>query len=1115
MGKELTPIFSSPRKIQADADQALVDSLSKTFPIENKHYILQVNNIKVHPVEYDHFDEKNAILKSKSLTYPIKGDLELISKTTGKVVDQQKDFPLLDTYHITDKHTLMYKGSNYTFANQLQLLPGIYTRTRENTGELESHFNTEKGASFRIVLDPKLKIFFMEVGNTHIPIGPLLTHVFGIDKAEAEKFIPKDVWEANQNYTLGKEDKYIKSLYSRMVYTKNPSLDTFGMAAELRKSLEASTLNGETTLATLGKSFTGVTKEAILYTLRNLVQVHTGVRPEDNRDSLQFKRVQNLPDFLATRFAKEHETVRRVKNKLTFGLEKIDPNSPRISDAVPSKPFNKVYSAYIQQSSLISTPQETNPIESLENVGKVTVLGPAEGGISEERGVPMSARNIDPSHLGILDPARTPESSHAGIDQRFTITAHRDKQGRLYAQVVDRDNKVKYLSVTTMMNSVIGFADQKNNNEKMVEAQDHGEMKKVPRSKVDYWISDPTTMYTVTTNMVPFLNSNHPGRLTMAGKAIPQALSLVNREKPLVQTVEKNGQSLVKILGEVTSTTAKVSGVVVKANNKEVVIKSEDGTLHKRLAIKNLPFNMKGFHDDETPLVSVGQSVTPNTPLFDNNYTKDGVLALGKNLTAAYLPYKGYNHEDGIVISESAANSLSSHHAYKVDYDVTPDTVARKALLKRYFPGKFTPDQLNKLDDNGYAKIGEEMEYGDPVYAVLERREPTPEDRLLGRLHKSLVNPYRLVTDPWSHSEKGTVVDAHTDGKAIKILIRSIKPLEVGDKLTGLHGNKGIVSLILPDGEMPTNKSTNQPVDLVLNPASVTSRINLGQIMETVAGKIAKKTGQPYMVKNFEQGNNILALKQQLNKLGISDTDELYDPKTGHNYGQILNGPQYIIKLYKTTDQNLSARNVGGYDNILQPTKGGEEGSKSVGWMEMLGLLGSDARKNLKEISTLKSEQNDDYWAKFIRGEPLPKPRMTFATQKFFDYLTGAGINVKIDKGNVIASPLTDHEIMKHTNGELKEPLMLNAKNLDPEDGGLFDQVITGGLKGDKWSHYSLAEPTINPVFENPVKSILGLSTVEYDNIISGKYGVKDLGNGVFELIETGTSGKKIRDIKI
>jgi hypothetical protein len=285
--------------------------------------------------------------------------------------------------------------------------------------------------------------------------------------------------------------------------------------------------------------------------------------------------------------------------------------------------------------------------------------------------------------------------------------------------------------------------------------------------------------------------------------------------------------------------------------------------------------------------------------------------------------------------------------------------------------------------------------------------------------------------------------------------------------------------------------------------------------METVAGKIAKKTGQPYMVKNFEQGNNILALKHQLNKLGISDTDELYDPKTGHSYGQILNGPQYIIKLYKTTDQNLSARNVGGYDNILQPTKGGEEGSKSVGWMEMLGLLGSDARKNLKEISTLKSEQNDDYWAKFIRGEPLPKPRMTFATQKFFDYLTGAGINVKIDKGNVIASPLTDHEIMKHTNGELKEPLMLNAKNLDPEDGGLFDQVITGGLKGDKWSHYSLAEPTINPVFENPVKSILGLSTVEYDNIISGKYGVKDLGNGIFELIETGPSGKKIRDIKI
>lgn len=1111
----LTPIYSSPKKINDDADQALIDSLHATFPIANKQYELQISNVKAHKKDFGKVDEKDAILRSKSLTYPIKGDLTLVSKVTGKVVDQVKDFPLIDAFHITSKHTLMYKGNNYAVANQLQLLPGVYTRTRENTGELEAHFNTAKGASFRIVLDPKIKVFFLEVGSSHTPIGPLLTKVFHISEPEATRYIPKDVWEANLAHTAGKEDKIIRSLYARMVYTKEPTASVDQMAIDLRTALENSTLSEETTKATLGKAFTGVSKDAVLCTLRNLVEVHKGDRLEDNRDSLQFKRVQNLPDYLRTRFSKDHETVRRVKNKLTFGLEKVDQNNPKIIDAVPAKPFNKVYSSYIQGSSLISTPSETNPIESLENVGKVTVLGPEEGGISSARGVPMAARNIDPSHLGILDPSRTPESGHAGIDQRFTISARRDAEGRLYMNVLDKAGKKVNISVTQLMNSVIGFPDQRTNGQDIVEAQDHGEMRRVPRKSVDYWINDATDLYTVTTNLVPFLNSNHPGRLTMAGKSIPQALSLVDREVPLVQTLDHQHRPFVKTLNSLLATTSRARvGTVTKATDKEVHIQTPEGETEIVKAVKNLPFNMKGFHDDEHPLVQVGDKVNERQPLFENNYTRHGQLALGRNLTAAYMPYKGYNHEDGIVISESAASSLSSHHAYKVDYEVTPDTVARKAMLKRYFPDKFTPAQLDKLDDSGYAKVGAKMEYSDPVYAVLERREPSPEDRLLGRLHKSLVNPYRLVTEPWSHSEPGEVVDSHTDSKNIRILLRSVKQLEVGDKLTGLHGNKGIVSLILPDTEMPTNKATGKAVDLVLNPASVTSRINLGQIMETVAGKIAQKTGKPYLVKNFEKPNNLVTLKDEMKQHGVSDTDELIDPKTGHSFGQIFNGPQYIIKLYKTTDQNYSARNVGGYDNMFQPTKGGEEGSKRIGYMELLGLLGSDARKNLKEISTTKSEQNEEYWTRFIRGEPLPKPKTTFATRKFLDYLKGAGINVKIEDGHMTAAPMTDHEILAQSNGEIKEPLALVAKNLSPEDGGLFDQVITGGLKGDKWAHYRLAEPMINPVFENPAKSILGLSTVEFDAITSGKYGVQNMGGGVFKIIDT-ASGKEVRTMKV
>lgn len=1109
----LTRIYSDPKEINKKADKTLEEALTAQFPIQGKHFTINVANVHAVPKNFGVNDEKDAILKSKSLTYPIVGDITLTSNATGNVVDGIHNFPLMDAFHITGKHTLVYKGNNYIVSNLLQLKPGVYTRTRENTGELESHFNTGKGANFRIVLEPKTQVFNLELAGSSVPIAPLLTQVFHLSSDQIEHYIPKEVWQNNLAFAQGKEDRLIKAMYSHLVYTKDMNLSTEKMAEAVREALEASTLDAGTTKATLGQPFETVRPETILETLKKLVAVHRGDVPEDNRDSLEFKRVQNLPDFLATRFAKGQETVRRVQNNLKFGLEKIDQNNPKIRDAVPSKPYSKVYSSYLQKSSLISTPSETNPIESLENVGKVTVLGPEEGGIGEERSVPMAARNIDASHLGILDPARTPESGHAGIDQRFTITAMRDQEGNLYARVKDLHGKVQNLSTQQMMKSVIGFPDSVQGD--TVQVQDHGSLRRVPISKVQYWLSDPSSMYTVTTNLVPFLNSNHPGRLTMAGKAIPQALSLANREAPLVQTVTSTGSTFVSDLARHISNNNKTQGTVIRVTPDEVHVRAEDGTLEKIQAVHNLPFNMKGFFDDEKPLVQVGQKIDAHTPVFENNYTNDGTLALGKNLSVAYMPWRGFNHEDGIVISEDAAKSMDSHHAYKVDYDVTPETVAKKDLVKRFYPGKFTPAQLAKLDTDGYAKPGEILQEGDPVLAVLERREPSPEDRLLGRLHKSLVNPYRLRVEMWTHPEPASVVDAHTASSQVRLILRSVKPLEVGDKLTGLHGNKGIVSLILPSDKMPYSKETGKPVDLLLNPASVTSRINLGQVMETVASKIAEKTGTPYRVKNFSGKNNIKGLADELKAHGLSDTEDLVDPATGKVFPKVLTGKQYILKLYKTTDSNYSARSTGGYDPTGQPVKGGEEGSKAVGYMEMLGLLGSDARHNLKEITTLKSENNEDYWAKFIKGQPLPKPKVTFATQKFMGYLKGLGVKVEDRAGNLIASPLTSKEVLAQSNGELTNPLRLNARNLEPEAGGLYDPVITGGMSGTKWSHYTLAEPVVNPMFETPVKSILGLTSQEFDNIHSGKYGILPVNGSKthFSLIDTAT-GKQVKEIK-
>lgn len=1086
----LTAIFSSPAQINQGVDRVLIQGLSSQFPVEGKNYRLELENVRAERKTYTHADEKDAILRSKSLTYPIKADLKLVDKSTGEVVDRHKDFTLMDTFHLTNKHTLIYKGNGYTVANQLQLRPGVYTRSRE-TGELESHFNTGTGRSFSMTLEPESGMFYIEVGSSRIPAAPLLTKVYGVGPREVGSYVPPAVWEDNLKAVAGKEDKILADLYKRLVSTgkQKPGASVEEMAAQLRLSLEASQLNVHTTKATLGKSLTGINHDAILLSLKNLVDVHGGRRQEDNRDSLQFKRVQNLPDFLVTRFAKEHQVVKTIKGRIARELDRIDKTNPKVRNALGTKPFNKFLTNYVLESNLVATPSETNPLESVENVAKVTVLGAGEGGIESDRGVPKSARDIDPSHLGIIDPSRTPESGHAGIDQRFTISARRDADGNLYARVRDNSGHVKYLSVHELMTTTVGFPHQEG--KKTVMAQVNGQIREVPAKTVQHWLADSTDMYTVTTNLVPFLNSNHPGRLTMAGKAIPQALSLVNREAPLVQTTNEKGTPFVKSLGKLVSTSSPIDGEVVEVTSKYIAIKGTDGKIHKEPAVKNLPFNMKGFHDDEHPIVKVGDKVTTGTPLYESNYTKDGKLALGRNLVAAYMPYKGSNHEDGIVISRSAAEKLQSHHAYKVDYSVQSTSVLKKTLLQRYFPGKFTKEQLDKLDDQGFAKVGSTLHTGDPVYAVLERREPTPEDKMLGRLHKTLVNPYRLVMEPWGADEAGTVVDSHTDSKDVRMIVRAVRNLEVGDKLTGLHGNKGVISRILEDHDMPYVASSGKPADLLLNPASVTSRINLGQIAEVAAAKIAAKTGQPYLVHNFAKESNIPALKAELDKHGIEDSEEMVDPKTGKPLGKVLIGPQYILKLYKTTDSNLSARNTGAYDNVMQPTKGGDDGSKSVGWMEALGLMGSDARKNLKEISTLKSEENSDYWAKFLTGQPLPKPKTTFATKKFFDYLTASGVKTSIREGKIVASPMTDHDILNISNGEIKEPLRISAKDLEPEKGGLFDPAITGGLKGTKWSHYKLAEAIPHPLMERPIKSILGLTTKEFEAIAHGRISVR------------------------
>lgn len=1123
LASELQPIYSSPTAISEATNQAMMTGISNQFPMTAGKYTLSVSNMDVQPKEFTPQDEKEATLMSKSLTYPIRGTLTLTDNETGKVVDEAKNFNLANTFHVTNKHSLMYNGNNYSVSNLVLLRPGVYTRRKDNE-EVEVQFNTGKGVNFNIGLNPTTQILAIKKINkdgVNIPIAPVLRKVFGLSDAEITKYIPADVWLANVRETQGKEQQYLNRLYTKMMSVpdqRKEAPDEVKIAA-LRTRIEEHSLDASTTKITLGKGFENVNAEALLRAIRNLIQLHKRERPEDNRDSLEFKRVQNLPDFIGRRFDADRPSaplktaMRDMKRRLTMASNYAKEDGappPRIREVFKSRPFDKIFSDFITSSDLASTLDETNPMESLENVGKTTVIAPGEGGITSEHSASAESRNVHSSHLGIIDPSRTPESSRAGLDQRFTVTARRDKEGTMYSRVEDNKGTIQYLSANEIMTTVLGLPGQRKTKKvgDLVQAQAHGEFRNVPYESVQYWIPSATDMYTVTTNLVPFLESDHPGRITMAGKAIPQALPLVHREAPLVQTLDHNDRPFVESLGRVISTVAPISGRVIKTvGDRSLTIRGDDGEEKHIDLIDNLPF-MKGFHHDDGHAFKEGDEIAAGQVLSDNNYTKDGKLALGINLHAAYLPYRGYNHEDGIVVSQRAAEKLTSSHAYRFEYELNDKTEIGLAKFKAAFPSRFQANTLRNLDSQGFVKKGSKLVSGDVVYALLERREASETDKVLGRLHKTLTSPYRAVAEVWDHEQEGIVTDVMKTNKEIKILVRLEKQLEEGDKITGFHGNKGVVSLILPNDEMPHSKETGQPVDLLLNPASVTSRINLGQIMETAAAKIAQHTGKPYLVKAFGKGNNAVDLTNELAEHGLSDVDTLYDPKTGREFGNaILAGPQYFLKLNKTTDKNYSARNIGRYDNNAQPGKGGEDGAKAVGYMEFLGLLGSDARKNLKEIGTIKSEggnltKSTEYWDRFMKGQMLPPVQTTFASKKFFDYLRGSGIKVTQDmeKNQLRLSPMTDTDVLAQSRGEVKDATMLHKMN--PEKGGLFDFAITGGPEGKYWSHYSLAEPVVNPAFESPIKTILGLNKTEFDGLNSGKLGVVNHGSGQFSLVD-------------
>ena len=1099
-------------------DQTL-EALKTHFPIKGKTQTVYLDGFDVGTgAEADDIrSQHQKKLEGGSFTVPVHGHLRLVDNASGKVIDQKK-LRLVDIPKMTQRYSYIVGGKEYQVSNQWQLKPGAYTKRREN-GELETQFNVLNRSQFDLVFHPDSKEVRMEYKSAKLPVYSLLKSL-GVSDAEMERRLGKDVYEAN------KSARGVDSALGQFYKTSKRADAPDALTAEKHfiEQMAASKVDHGATQLTLGKGTDHVNGESLLRAMEKLKLVQSG-HAEDDRDSLAFKNLRSVGDFVADKIKAHAPAVRsRVGRQINQATD--------LRKAIPPGLFNAPLRDTFTDNAASELATQINPVEMLGKNSQTTVLGP--GGIASEEKISDSVKLINQSHMGFQDTVVTPESSRTGVNLRLPLGLKKVGQdAKIYAYNV-RTGKNELITAQQFLTSNVVLPDQINwKNGKphpisptVTMAGDNNGFKQEKFTNADYVLRHASQLFSSTTNLIPFLGNVSGNRASMATRHIEQAISLVDRDAPLVQS--GTGSSVAgmttfdEVLGSHAAHKTPISGTVHSVSKDGLIIRGHDGKKREVQLYNNFPLNDAKSVLHSNPTVKVGDKVTAGQVVADTNYSKNGTLALGKNLTTAYLSFKGYNFEDGLVISETAAQKLSSQHLHKASAPVAPDTVLNRAKYMAQLPASFPKARLGHIEDDGVVRVGSRVQPGDPL--VLAMRPYDLKSRTGDKAYqKALLGSHVDNSLRWDGEVGGEVVAVHRNADGIQVHVRTIEPAKIGDKLSARSANKGVISMIVPDHEMPRTKD-GKIIEIAMSPNGVPGRMNPSQILETAAGKIADKTGKTFIVPNFKRDHDAVAhVQRELKKHGLTDTEEVIDPVSGQSLGQVMVGKQHILKLVHQSDKKLSVASGMGlpgvpsdekYDANLQSKSG-----QRLGSLGTYALLAHGAVHNLREMQTFKGEGSDPetderkkwptqhlaVWNAIQTGSPLPTPKTTFAFHKFTEMLKGAGINVEKQGHEMLVMPLTDKHIMELAGSRVltRPSELLDSKpdkttgELRPRAGGLFDVHMTGGHNGKRWSRVVLAEPMPNPIFEAPIRAITGLNANEFKGIMGGTHGVTIGGNVV------------------
>ena len=753
----------------------------------------------------------------------------------------------------------------------------------------------------------------------------------------------------------------------------------------------------------------------------NLLQ---GVGNFDEIDHLGNRRIRQVGELLQNQFRIGVSRMERVirERMTTQEMEEVTPKT-----LINIRPVTAAMKEFFGSSQLSQFMDQTNPIAELTNKRRLSALGP--GGLSRDR-AGVEVRDVNASHYGRICPIESPEGPNIGLITSLASYAKIDDYGFIMTPYRKVENckitdEVSYLTADEELDYIISQSTVETSEDntiiaEQVNARFRGENILAKPEQVDYIDVSPQQVVSVTTSCIPFLEHDDATRALMGANMQRQAMPLIKTEAPYVGT----GVEFIAAKDSGVEIVAKSDGIVEYVDAKKIVVKTKEGKDTYKVA--NFELANSSICSHQRPIVHVGDKVVAGkTILADGNSTDKGELALGKNMTVAFMTFNGYNYEDAIILNENLVKDDKYTSLHLEDYEMQcRETKLGPEEITRDIPN-VSEEARRNLDENGIVTIGTEVHEGDILVGKVTPKgmaELTSEEKLLHAIFGEKTREVRDTSLRVPHGGDGIVHDikiySRKDNdelpagvsKVIRVYIIQKRKIQVGDKMSGRHGNKGVISLVLPQEDMPYLPD-GTPVDIMLNPQGVPSRMNFGQILEIHMGMACKKLGVHIATPVFD-GAHISDIQAMMKEAGMDEDGKtiLYDGRTGEPFdNRISVGVMYMIKLHHMVDDKLHARSTGPYSLVTQQPLGGKAqfGGQRFGEMEVWALYAYGAAHTLQEILTVKSDDvtgRVKVYESIIKGQEINQAGVPESFRVLMKEFQALGLDISIinDEGETL-----------------------------------------------------------------------------------------------------------------